>query len=137
MCREKEDAGINQDRQRPVKERRAGQGHSGADIHRVTHETIRPANHEFSWRIERRGRAFPDEHKREHAPKRNRRADRYYDRPGDLRRSGSCGRNNAGPRQEPGWQINQHEPNKKRRVSNCTNQDKHIRDARLRKHAAD
>src|SRR5205823_4792134 len=88
-------------------ERRAGESHSGADIHRVTHETIRALDHEFSWRIERRGRAFPDEHERQHAPKRNRRSDRYHDHPRDLRRSGSRGLNNARPRQKPAGQVNQ------------------------------
>src|SRR5439155_7469417 len=48
-----------------------------------------------------------DEHKREHAPKRNHRSDPYHDHPRDLRRSGSCGRNNSRPRQEPTGQINQ------------------------------
>src|SRR5438552_1114111 len=64
-------------------------------------------------------------YEKKHAPKRNRRSDRYHDHPADLRRSGGCGRNNARPRQESTGQINQHEANKKRSVSNCTNQDKH------------
>src|SRR6266496_4105922 len=98
MSYEKEQAGIDEDRYRLVKECRAGQGHSGADIHWITHETIRPTDHEFSWRIERRWRAFPDEHESKHAPERNHRADRYHDHPSDLRRSGSCGFNNARPR---------------------------------------
>ena len=78
----------------------AGQGHFGADIHRIPHETIPPTYHEFSWRIERRGRAFPDEHKHQHAPKRNRRPDRYHDRASNLRRSNNCGSDNARPGQE-------------------------------------
>src|SRR6266496_2469627 len=100
MSYEKEQAGIDEDRYRLVKERRASQRHSGADIHWITHETIRPTDHEFSWRIERRGRAFPDEHESKHAPKRNHRADRYHDHPRDLRRSLGWRFNNARPRQE-------------------------------------
>jgi hypothetical protein len=42
MSYEKEQAGIDEYRWRLVKERRAGQDHSGADIHRVTYEAILP-----------------------------------------------------------------------------------------------
>src|SRR5207249_3134638 len=66
-----------------------------------------------------------DEHKSKHAPKRNCCADGYHDHPGDLWRSNAGWPNNARPGQEPRGQINQHEANKKRSVSNCTNQDKH------------
>jgi len=75
---------------------------------------------------ERRGRAFPDEHKREHAAKRNHRSDRYNDHSRDLRHSGSCGLNNVRPRQESTRQINQDEANKKRSVCNCTDENKHV-----------
>src|SRR5215472_5903348 len=46
MRYEKEHARIDEERQRFVIQCCADQGHSGADIHRVTHETIRPADHE-------------------------------------------------------------------------------------------
>jgi hypothetical protein len=78
----------------------ASQGHSGADIDRIPHETIRPTDYEFSWRIERRGRAFPDKRKHQHAPKRNRRSDRYHDHLSNLRRSNNCESDNARPGQK-------------------------------------
>jgi hypothetical protein len=42
MSREEKHAGINQDRQRPVKERRAEKSEDRADVHWVSHETVRP-----------------------------------------------------------------------------------------------
>jgi hypothetical protein len=50
---------------------------------------------------------------------------RNSDHPRDLRRSDNCGRSNSRTRQESSGQINQHEPNEKRSVGNCTNQYKH------------
>src|SRR4029453_619817 len=92
---------------------------------RISPDTKRPTDHEFSWRIERRGRAFPDEHESKHAPKRNRRSDRYHDHARHLRRSGSCGFSNSRPRQEPSGQIHQHKANKKRSVSDRTDKNEH------------
>src|SRR5438477_5470785 len=69
-----EDCGVDQKRGRHVEERSAGQGHSGADIHWVTHETIRPTDHELFRRIERRGRAFSDVRVSKLVPERNSRA---------------------------------------------------------------
>ena len=100
MSREKKQASVNQDRQRLVKKRRASKGDSGADVHGISHETVRPANHESARRIERRRSAFTDECKSEHTPKRNRRTDRPNNHLSDLRRSNDRGPDNARPSQE-------------------------------------
>ena len=81
---------------------------------------MRATDHEFSWRIERRGRAFADENEGKHTPKRNRSSDRYHDDPRDLRGSHTCGPDNARPPEESSGYVDRarkEEANKKRSVS--------------------
>src|SRR5262249_48522232 len=74
MSREEKHADISEDRQRPVKKRRTEKSEDCADVHRISHKTVRPPNHEPSRRIERRRRPTSYKGKREYAPERDHRA---------------------------------------------------------------
>ena len=69
---EKEKTGITRELPRSVKERRADERESRADVHRIPYETIGTANHQTPGRVERRGRAASNEREGEDAPERER-----------------------------------------------------------------
>jgi len=69
---EKEKTGITRELPRSVKERRARERESRADVHGISYETIGPANYQTPGRVERRGRAASNEREGEDAPQRQR-----------------------------------------------------------------
>jgi hypothetical protein len=100
------------------------EGESGANIHGISHEPIRPPNHEFSWRIERRRRAASYKCKREYAPERDRRASGSNNHSDNLRHSEYSRPRARRSQQKPGH-INKDETDKKCRVGQRSNKDKH------------
>jgi hypothetical protein len=122
---EKEEAGISQKRPRLVKERRAGERESCAEVHGISYETVGAANHEAAGRIERRRSAFADRGEGVDAPQRDGRACGSKNHPSDLRDCDCRGADNARPRQDAGREVDEQETDKESRESDGPDKNKH------------
>ena len=114
MAGEEKESDVCEKQNRLIEDRSASKEQSDAEIHRISDKTIGTTRHKPVWRSERRGSASSDEGEAGHARERDGRASRTDDHSGDLE-AADC-RRPVDCRKETGGDVDQDEPNRRRRM---------------------